>query len=207
MIKQQTIPLCDLGRQDYHKTWQAMQAYTQARDSQSPDQLWLVEHPPVFTLGLNGKREHLLNVADIPVVQSDRGGQVTYHGPGQLVIYTLLDIARLHLNARQLVSLLETALLTTLAQYGLQANAKAEAPGVYVGEKKIGSIGLRIKRGCCYHGLSLNNAMDLSPFSRINPCGYSGLEVTQLADLGVHIHTHELAIPVLHAITETLTCH
>jgi lipoyl(octanoyl) transferase len=207
MIKQQTMQLCDLGRQDYHKTWQAMQAYTQARDSQSPDQLWLVEHPPVFTLGLNGKREHLLNVADIPVVQSDRGGQVTYHGPGQLVIYTLLDIARLHLNVRQLVSLLETAMLTTLAQYGLHAIAKAEAPGVYIAHKKIGSIGLRVKQGCCYHGLSLNNAMDLSPFSRINPCGYSGLEVTQLADLGVNIHTHELAIPVLHAITETLTCH
>ncbi|NOT84106.1 MAG: lipoyl(octanoyl) transferase LipB [Methylococcaceae bacterium] len=205
MEKSYPVYIRNLGQQDYLDTWQAMQAYTQARNDQSPDQLWIVEHPPVYTLGLNAKREHLLNIKDIPVVQSDRGGQVTYHGPGQLVVYTLLDIQRLHLNVRELVSLLETAMLTALAQYGLGAIAKPEAPGVYIAEKKIGSIGLRIKQGRCYHGLSLNNAMDLSPFQRINTCGFRDLEVTQLADLGVHIQTHELAIPILHAITEKLS--
>lgn len=194
----------DLDTQNYCATWQAMQAYTQSRNTQSPDQLWIVEHPPVFTLGLNAKAEHLLDTQHIPVVQSDRGGQVTYHGPGQLVIYTLLDIERLRINIRQLVSLLENAMISTLAQYGVRANAKAEAPGVYVADKKIGSIGLRVKHGRCYHGLGLNNDMDLSPFRRINPCGFQGLEMTQLADLGVHIQTNELAIPVIHAITETL---
>lgn len=193
-----------LGIQNYDTIWQAMQAYTQNRNAQSPDQLWIVEHPPVFTLGLNAKAEHLLDTQHIPVVQSDRGGQVTYHGPGQLVIYTLLDIERLQINIRQLVSLLENAMISTLAQYGIRANAKAEAPGVYVADKKIGSIGLRVKQGRCYHGLSLNNDMDLSPFRRINPCGFQGLEMTQLADLGVHIQTNELAIPVIHAITENL---
>ncbi|MFI3137763.1 MAG: lipoyl(octanoyl) transferase LipB [Methylococcaceae bacterium] len=182
-----------------------MQDYTQTRDAQSPDQLWIVEHPPVYSLGLAIKREHLLNTRDIPVVQSDRGGQVTYHGPGQLVVYTLLDIQRLQLNVRQLVSVLENAMLQTLAQYGIRATAKPDAPGVYVADKKIGSIGLRVKKGCCYHGLSLNNAMDLSPFNGINTCGFSDLEVTQLANLGVHIQTHELAIPIIHAITETLS--
>lgn len=194
-----------LGIQDYDTTWQAMQAYTQNRNTQSPDQIWIAEHFPVFTLGLNAKTEHLLDTQHIPVVQSDRGGQVTYHGPGQLVIYTLLDIERLQINIRQLVSLLENAMISALAQYGIRANAKAEAPGVYVADKKIGSIGLRVKHGLCYHGLSLNNDMDLSPFTRINPCGFQGLEMTQLADLGVHIQTNELAIPIVHAITETLS--
>jgi len=144
--------ITDLGLQDYPSTWQAMQTYTQARDAQTPDQLWLVQHPPVYTLGLNGKREHLLNInADIPVIQSDRGGQVTYHGPGQVVVYTLLDIKRLDINIRQLVTLLENAMISTLADYGIDAIARADAPGVYVDGKKIGSIGLRIKNHCSYH--------------------------------------------------------
>lgn len=193
------------GFQDYLTTWQAMQEYTQTRTGQSPDQIWIVEHPPVFTLGLNTKQQHLLDVREIPVVQSDRGGQVTYHGPGQLVVYTLLDIQRLKLNIRQLVTLLESAMINTLAQYGIRAIAKPDAPGVYIGNKKIGSLGLRVKRGRCYHGLSLNNDMDLSPFNRINPCGIQGLEVTQLADLGVHIKTDELVIPIIHAITEAIS--
>lgn len=199
-----TAIIRNLGLQAYQETWQAMQAYTLTRDDTSPDELWVVEHPPVYTLGLNGKREHLLNVQNIPVVQSDRGGQVTYHGPGQLVIYTLLDLKRLGWNIRQLVETLEQSMISALAQYGLKTYAKREAPGVYWQEQKMGSVGLRVKRGCCYHGLSLNNKMDLSPFKGINPCGFANLEVTQLSDLQVNIETYELAIPVLHAIYEQL---
>lgn len=199
-----TAIIRNLGLQAYQETWQAMQAYTLTRDDTSPDELWVVEHPPVYTLGLNGKREHLLNVQNIPVVQSDRGGQVTYHGPGQLVIYTLLDLKRLGWNIRQLVETLEQSMISALAQYGLKTYAKREAPGVYWQEQKMGSVGLRVKRGCCYHGLSLNNKMDLSPFKGINPCGFANLEVTQLSDLQVNIETYELAIPVLHAIYEHL---
>ncbi len=181
-----------------------MQDFTLSRDQNTRDEIWQVEHPPVFTLGLNGRKEHLLNTADIPVVETDRGGQVTYHGPGQLVLYILLDIKRLQKGPRQLVSILENAMIATLAQYGIQAAAKKEAPGVYVDEKKIGAVGLRIKKGCCYHGLSLNNAMDLSPFKAINPCGYPGLEVTQIHAYGVNIDTQELALPVITQLTEML---
>jgi len=195
-----------LGSQHYQTTWQAMQAFTRTRRPMASDELWLVEHPPVYTLGVNGKREHLLNISpDIPVIPSDRGGQVTYHGPGQLVVYTLLDINRLAINIRQLVTLLETAMITTLADYGISAIARADAPGVYVDGKKIGSIGLRIKNHCSYHGLSLNNNMDLRPYDAINPCGYSGLKVTQLADLGVTITTDELADTLVEAITRQCT--
>ncbi|WP_019866263.1 lipoyl(octanoyl) transferase LipB [Methylovulum miyakonense] len=193
-----------LNQQPYTDTWQAMQEFTVQRNADTPDEFWIVEHPPVYTLGLSGKREHLLNTADIPVVHSDRGGQVTYHGPGQLVIYTLLDIKRLQINIRELVSLLENAMIATLADVGITANAKADAPGVYVQGKKIGSIGLRIKNHCSYHGLSLNNAMDLRPFSHINPCGYSGLQMTQLADCGVAIDTNDLAALVIEHITAAL---
>jgi len=194
----------NLGLQHYQTTWQAMQRFTQDRTAQSPDELWIVEHFPVYTLGLNGKREHLLNTGLIPVINSDRGGQVTYHGPGQLVIYTLLDIKRLQLGVRQLVSLLENAMISVLAQYGITAVARADAPGVYVGEKKIGSIGMRIRHNCSYHGLSLNNQMDLSPFDHINTCGYSGLEVTQVSDLGVTIDNDVLASQLVHALTTAL---
>ncbi|MGZ8136810.1 MAG: lipoyl(octanoyl) transferase LipB [Methylococcaceae bacterium] len=195
----------NLGLQNYESIWHDMQRFTQTRTLETPDEIWIVEHPPVYTLGLNGKREHLLAISeDIPVIHCDRGGQVTYHGPGQLVIYTLLDIKRLQINIRQLVTILEQAMIDSLEQLGISAIARADAPGVYVNGKKIGSIGLRIKNNCSYHGLSLNNQMDLRPFDSINPCGYSGLKVTQLADLDVTVKTAELAIPVIQAITKAL---
>jgi len=194
------INIRNLGQQEYLSCWKKMQEYTLARDKSSADEIWIVEHPAVFTQGLNGKPEHLLQVSDIPLVNADRGGQITYHAPGQLIVYTLIDIKRRQVGVRQLVTLIEQAMIDTLAQYGLQAIAKAKAPGVYIADKKIGSVGLRIKKGCSYHGLSLNNHMDLTPFNYINPCGYQDLQVTQLADLGVHIKTNELAIPVVNAI-------
>jgi len=199
-----TMMIRQLGLQDYETTWQAMQRFTLDRTPETDDQIWVVEHPPVYTLGLNGKREHLLNTGAIPVVETDRGGQVTYHGPGQLVVYPLLNLKRRELGVRPLVTLLEQTMIDTLAHYGIAAVARLEAPGVYVGGKKIGSIGIRIKNHCCYHGLSLNRAMDLTPFSYINPCGYAGLEVTQLADLGVAVAREQLAERVLHILTEKL---
>ncbi|TXK96620.1 octanoyltransferase [Methylococcaceae bacterium HT4] len=198
------IKIRDQGQQDYLSCWRKMQDYTLSRDIDSADEIWIVEHSPVFTQGLNGQPEHLLQVSDIPVVDTDRGGQITYHAPGQLVVYTLIDIKRRGIGVRQLVTVLEQAMIETLAQYGLQAVAKAQAPGVYIQGNKIGSVGLRIKKGCSYHGLSLNNNMDLTPFSYINPCGYQGLQVTQLANLGVNIKTNELAIPVVNSIANAL---
>jgi lipoyl(octanoyl) transferase len=194
----------NLGLQNYESIWRDMQQFTQNRSPETMDEIWVVEHFPVYTLGLNGKREHLLNIGNIPVINSDRGGQVTYHGPGQLVIYTLLDIERLKINIRELVTLLEQAMIRTLAQQGIIAFSRADAPGVYVNDKKIGSIGLRIKKNCSYHGLSLNNDMDLRPFDHINPCGYSDLKVTQLSDLGINISTNQLASSVIQAITTAL---
>lgn len=193
-----------LGQLDYEKVWRDMQTFTQQRDEQTADEIWIVEHKPVYTLGLNGKREHLLNIDNIPVIETDRGGQVTYHGPGQLVVYLLLDLERLKIGVREVVTLLEQAMIETLSQYGIKAIAKPEAPGVYVEGNKVGSVGLRVKRGCCYHGLSLNNNMDLTPFNTINTCGYPSLEVTQLADLNVKINTYELAVPVVHHIIQTI---
>jgi lipoyl(octanoyl) transferase len=194
----------NLGLQNYESVWQNMQQFTQSRNPETPDEIWAVEHFPVYTLGLNGKREHLLDTGSIPVINTDRGGQVTYHGPGQLVIYTLLDIKRLNLGVRQLVTLLEQAMISALAGYGIAAVSRADAPGVYVDGKKIGSIGLRIKKNCSYHGLSLNNDMDLRPFDHINTCGYSDLKVTQLTDLGVTISSNQLANSVIQAITTAL---
>jgi lipoyl(octanoyl) transferase len=194
----------NLGLQNYESIWRDMQQFTQNRSPETMDEIWVVEHFPVYTLGLNGKREHLLNIGNIPVINSDRGGQVTYHGPGQLVIYTLLDIERLKINIRELVTLLEQAMIRTLAQQGIIAFSRADAPGVYVNDKKIGSIGLRIKKNCSYHGLSLNNDMDLCPFDHINPCGYSDLKVTQLSDLGINISTNQLASSVIQVITTAL---
>lgn len=193
-----------LGLSDYHSIWQEMQRFTAERDTDSADEIWITEHRPVYTLGLNGKREHLLAPSDLPLVATDRGGQITYHGPGQLVVYPLLDLRRLSMGPRQAVTLLENAMIATLSQYGIHAEAKAEAPGVYVEGSKIGALGLRIKRGCSYHGLSLNNDMDLSPFQAINPCGYAGLAVTQLADCGVNIQLHELAVPLVHYIIKAI---
>jgi lipoyl(octanoyl) transferase len=198
------IEIRHLGSQDYETTWRAMQRFTLERTPETDDQIWIVEHQPVYTLGLNGKREHLLNTGAIPVIQTDRGGQVTYHGPGQLVVYPLLNLERRALGVRPLVTLLEQTMIETLAAYGIEAAARPEAPGVYVNGKKIGSIGIRIKNNCCYHGLSLNNAMDLTPFKYINPCGYAGLEVTQLVDLGVSVRNEELAGLVLKTLTEKL---
>lgn len=200
-----TLAIRNLGLQPYEGVWRDMQTFTQQRDSHTADELWIVEHPPVYTLGLNGKREHLLQACDIPVVETDRGGQVTYHGPGQLVLYTLLDIKRLNLGIRALVTTLEQAMIETLAQYGIPASSQADKPGVYVADKKIGSIGLRVKKSCSYHGLSLNNHMDLRPFDRINTCGYADMQVTQLADFGIEIETSELAVPVAHAITQAIS--
>lgn len=172
-----------LGCVDYQATLDAMRRFTDERTSTSPDEIWLLEHPPVFTQGQAGRAEHLLAPGDIPVVQVDRGGQVTYHGPGQWVAYLLIDLRRRSLGVRALVDLIEAALLETLASFAVQANADPKAPGVYVDSAKIASLGLRVRRGCSYHGLALNVAMDLEPFSRINPCGYAGLAVTSLRTL------------------------
>ncbi|RPI12755.1 MAG: lipoyl(octanoyl) transferase LipB [Lysobacterales bacterium] len=173
-----------LGLADYEPTWRAMQRLVDARDAATRDEIWFLEHPPVYTLGMNAALSHVLAPGEIPVVQIDRGGQVTYHGPGQLVVYPLLDLSRLGLGVRALVEAIERALVVTLAGWGIGAHGRRDAPGVYVGARKIASVGLRIRRGCCYHGLALNVAMDLEPFRRINPCGYAGLEMTQVSDLG-----------------------
>lgn len=182
-----------LGRVPYEPTWQAMQTYTATRGPDSPDQIWLLEHPPTYTLGQAGKPEHLLRATDIPVVKIDRGGQITYHGPGQIVGYLLLDLHRRHLKVREMVNLIEQSLIDCLADYGVAAERKAGAPGVYVGGDKIAALGLRVRNGCSYHGLALNVDMDLAPFTWINPCGYSGLKTIQLKDFGVSDGVGEVA--------------
>lgn len=169
-----------------------MQAFTLQRDADTADELWLLEHPPVFTQGMNGKSEHLLAPGDIPVVSVDRGGQVTYHGPGQLVAYAMLDLRRLGIGIRRLVEVLEQSVIDWLAAHGVTAQARRDAPGVYVEGAKIAALGLRVKRGCSYHGLAFNVNMDLEPFSRINPCGYQGMPVTQLAELGISLSVEEV---------------
>ena len=174
-----------LGRVAYEPTWRAMQAFNLARQPDSPDQLWMVEHPPVFTLGLAGRREHVLAPGDIPVVATDRGGQVTYHGPGQAVGYVLLDLRRAGFGVKELVRRLEQAVIEVLDGYGVAGERQAGMPGVYVGGAKIAAIGLRVARGCTYHGVALNVDLDLEPFARIDPCGYPGLASTRLADQGV----------------------
>ena len=180
-----------LGRVDYEPAFQAMQAFTAARTPETADELWIVEHPPVYTLGQAGKPEHILEDVGIPVVRIDRGGQVTYHGPGQVVIYLLLDLARLKIKVRELVTTIEQGVIDFLAAHDVVAERRAGAPGVYVGDAKIAALGLKIKNGCSYHGLSLNVDMDLSPFTAINPCGYAGLKVTQTRDLGIPLTAHE----------------
>ncbi|MDP3559420.1 MAG: lipoyl(octanoyl) transferase LipB [Legionellaceae bacterium] len=176
-----------LGLRSYIETWDAMRQFTETRDAHTDDRLWLLEHPPVFTQGQAGKPEHILQSSDIPVVQSDRGGQVTYHGPGQLVGYVLLDLTRLKIGIRTLVCTLERLLITTLQHFGIAAQTKLGAPGVYVGDRKIASIGLRVKKGCTYHGFALNVDMDLTPFSYINPCGYAQLEMVNMVDIGAAV--------------------
>ena len=180
-----------LGRVEYEPTWRAMQEFTASRTPETPDELWIVEHPPVFTLGQAGKPEHVLEDLGIPIVKIDRGGQVTYHGPGQVVIYVLLDLARLKIKVRELVTAIEQGVIDFLAAHGVQAERRAGAPGVYVGEAKVAALGLKIKNSCSYHGLSLNVDMDLSPFAAINPCGYAGLKVTQTKNLNIPLSAHE----------------
>ena len=175
-----------LGLADYEPTWRAMQDFTARRTAGTPDELWLLQHPPVYTLGVAGKSEHLPRIDNgITVIKVDRGGQITYHGPGQLVIYLLLDMRRRDLSVRPLVRIMEHAVVDLLADFNVNAAGRAEAPGVYVGNAKIAALGLRIRNGCCYHGLALNVDMDLNPFHAINPCGYPGLEVTQTRDIGI----------------------
>lgn len=178
----------ELGRCNYEQVWQRMSAFTDARDADTEDEIWLLQHDPVYTLGKNGKPEHILNAGDIPVVKSDRGGQVTYHGPGQIVAYVLLDMQRRRLGVRELVTRLEKTVIALLMEYGIDASARRDAPGVYVNDAKIAALGLRVRHGRSFHGLALNVDMDLEPFSRINPCGYEGLAVTQLANLSPEVN-------------------
>lgn len=193
-----------LGMTDYGQTWQQMKDFTFQRDSKTRDEIWITEHPPVFTQGQNGKAEHILDSGDIPVIHIDRGGQVTYHGPGQLVVYCLLNLPRLGLGVRALITHIEEAIITLLDDYGLKAAARADAPGVYVGEAKIAALGLRIRKGCCYHGLSLNIDMDLSPFQRINPCGFEHLTVTQTSDFNISIDLPQAGYELAEHLIENL---
>ncbi|GAM54607.1 octanoate-(acyl-carrier-protein)-protein-N-octan oyltransferase [Vibrio ishigakensis] len=179
---EQRLEIKFLGRQDYLPVWEKMHQFTDERDENTADQVWIVEHNPVFTQGQAGKEEHVLNAGDIPIVKSDRGGQVTYHGPGQMVVYFLLNLRRKGIGVRELVTHIENLVIQTLADLGIQSAARPDAPGVYVEGKKICSLGLRIRKGCSFHGLALNIDMDLSPFLRINPCGYAGMEMVQVAD-------------------------
>jgi lipoyl(octanoyl) transferase len=185
-----------LGMQDYEPLWRGMQQFTESRSPLSPDEIWFTEHPPIFTLGLNANRDHLLAPGEIPVIQVDRGGQVTYHGPGQLMIYPLIDLKRASLGVRDLVTALEQSVIDLVAEHGIAAASRKDAPGVYVEGKKIASVGLRVRRGASYHGMALNIDVDLEPFSRINPCGFSDLEVIDLTTLGIDAAPAEIQAQV-----------
>jgi len=191
-LKSHVLQVRRLGVCEYTPVWKEMQAFTLQRNADTQDELWLLEHQPVFTQGMNGKPEHLLTPGNVPVVAVDRGGQVTYHGPGQLVAYAMLDLARLGIGIRRLVEVLEQSVVDWLAEQGVSAKARRDAPGVYVDGAKIAALGLRVRRGCSYHGLAFNVNMDLGPFSRINPCGYQDMPVTQLADLGITLSVEEV---------------
>ena len=193
-----------LGLCDYEPVWHDMQAFTQQRTAKTADELWLLQHQSVYTLGMNGKREHLLMPGDIPVVEIDRGGQVTYHGPGQLVAYTLFDLKRLNIGIRVLVEALESSVIDWLGAQGVVAAARRDAPGVYVEGAKVAALGLRVKRGCSYHGLALNVDTDLEPFAGINPCGYEGMAVTRTRDLGIEQGVEEVAVQWLPYLVERL---
>lgn len=199
-----SIVVRSLGLQDYEPLWHAMQQFTEQRDEQTADEIWFTEHPPVFTLGLNASRDHLLAPGDIPVIQIDRGGQVTYHGPGQLMIYPLIDLKRGKLGVRDLVTALERTVVNVAADLGIDAMARADAPGVYVDGRKLASVGLRVRRGASYHGMAFNVAVDLEPFSRINPCGYSDLELTDLNRLGISESMSATTERVLSRLLENL---
>ena len=196
-----------LGRVDYAPTFQAMQDFTAARTEATADELWIVEHPPVYTLGQAGKPEHILRDVGIPLVKIDRGGQVTYHGPGQVVIYMLVDLARLKIKVRELVSAIEQAVIDLLAEHGVTAERRDGAPGVYVGDAKIAALGLRIRNGCSYHGVSLNVDMDLYPFTAINPCGYAGLKVIQTRDLNIPLSVDEAGEQLAKHLLRQLDTH
>ncbi|MCX7898120.1 MAG: lipoyl(octanoyl) transferase LipB [Rhodocyclaceae bacterium] len=199
-------PLCvkNLGLVDYRAAWEAMRAFTAARDGATHDEIWLCEHPPIFTLGLAGKPEHRRYDIGVPLVHTDRGGQITYHGPGQLIAYVLLDLRRRGLTVKGLVHRLEEAAIRLLAAYGVAGERIHGAPGVYVGGKKIAALGLRVRNGCCYHGLSLNVDMDLSPFAAINPCGYEGMQVTQLCALAPHANLEDVARGLIGCLEDLL---
>ncbi len=201
---QQRFTVKRLGITDFEATWRAMQAFTQQRTINTPDELWFTQHTPVYTLGLNRKDTRLPVRDDIPLIATDRGGKITYHGLGQIVIYLLLDLNRRKLKVRQLVSLIENSIIELLAQQNIAASAHPDAPGVYVNSKKIAALGLRLKNNCCYHGLSVNVDMDLTPFNAIDPCGFAGLEVTQTRDLGIQLSIDEIANKLLNIITEKL---
>jgi lipoyl(octanoyl) transferase len=191
-MPEHSVIVRDLGVVDYQATWHEMQEFTLSRSESTPDEIWLLEHPPVFTQGQAGKAEHVLDPGDIPIVKVDRGGQVTYHGPGQLVAYVLLDMARIGSDVRKLVTALEVSIVKTLQCYQIESAPKADAPGVYVGDQKICSLGLRIKKGKSFHGLALNVDMDLSPFLRINPCGYAGMEMTQVKEFAPDVQIQKI---------------
>ncbi len=194
-----------LGLQEYNSVWEKMRDFTARRNSSTCDELWLVQHPPVFTLGTNGKEHHILNAGYIPVVRTDRGGQVTYHGPGQLIAYLLIDLKRRHWGVRQLVTAMEQSIIDLLAEYQIKGETRRDAPGVYVAEAKIAALGLRVRHGCSYHGLSLNVEMDLTPFQRINPCGYEQMEVTSLHDIGMNVSVKKLELMLPHYIIHNLS--
>ncbi|HFC30970.1 MAG TPA: lipoyl(octanoyl) transferase LipB [Oceanospirillales bacterium] len=208
-LKQKTttnpkLKVKDLGKAAYIPTWHAMQAFTDNRDENTLDELWVVQHPPVFTQGQAGKAEHILNAGDIPVIQVDRGGQVTYHGPGQIVMYPLIDLKRHKIGIKALVNGIEEAIIQTIKIYHITAKRKEKAPGVYVNDKKIASLGLRVRKGCTFHGLAFNIRMDLEPFLRINPCGYAGLEVTQLSDLDNSVEYQEVQQQLIENLCKIL---
>ena len=196
-----------LGLVEYQSTWEAMKRFTAERTNETRDEIWLVQHPPVYTQGLAGKPEHLLRRTAIPVVKIDRGGQITFHGPGQIVAYLLLDLRRWKINVRELVRLMEQSVIDLLGEYGVTAQRRADAPGVYVDGAKIAALGLKIKNGCCYHGLSLNVDMDLSPFASINPCGHAGLRVTQVCALGIIVPINELQAELSQNLVHGLQRH
>lgn len=198
------LKIKDLGKAAYIPTWHAMQEFTDNRDENTLDELWIVQHPPVFTQGQAGKAEHILNAGDIPIIQVDRGGQVTYHGPGQIVMYPLIDLKRHKIGIKALVNGIEEAIIQTIKIYNITAKRKEKAPGVYVNDKKIASLGLRVRKGCTFHGLAFNIRMDLEPFLRINPCGYAGLEVTQLSDLDNSVEYQEVQQQLIENLCEIL---
>ncbi|HIC39927.1 MAG TPA: lipoyl(octanoyl) transferase LipB [Piscirickettsiaceae bacterium] len=199
------MKIVNLGLQAYSQTWAAMKDFTNARDSHTEDELWIVEHPSVFTQGISSKAEHLLTTSEIPVVDTDRGGQITFHGPGQLIIYCLIDLKRLGIGVKKMVSLIESSIMELLQEYNIESHLKEGAPGVYVDGAKIAALGLKVKKGSTYHGLSLNVDMALSPFEQINPCGYQGLKVTQLSDLKDNINIESVADKLIKILIKHVT--